>query len=275
MTSLLEASGLSVAYRSAGRSAPLLAVDAVSFVVEAGRTLGIVGESGSGKSSVARALVGLEPLRSGEIRYDGQVLPPAGHAAWRGYRRRVQLILQDPVGSLDPRMTVGASIAEPLRIHEPALGRDEVAARVDALLREMGLESDLGSRYPHQLSGGQCQRVTIARALAPRPRVLICDEPASALDASVQAQVMNLLQALQRDHALALVFISHDLALVRHLAHEVVVLEQGRVVESGPVTAVLDSPRHPRTRRLVDATPGLDVARERARLVRPKSLGDS
>lgn len=260
MSRLLEAESLSVAYEvGAGswrRQRRVLAVDGVSFSVEAGRALGVVGESGCGKSSLARALLGLESLVSGVVRLDGQVLPPAGTQAWRAHRRSLQLVFQDPIASLDPRMRVGASIAEPLLNLEPTVDAAARRDRVAGLLGAVGLERGLATRYPHELSGGQCQRVAIARSIAVGPRVLVCDEPVSALDVSVQGQVVNLLTDLQRRLGLALVFISHDLALVRHVADEVLVLYRGRTLELAPAGSLFAAPLHPYTRRLLDSASG-------------------
>ncbi|WP_314243739.1 ABC transporter ATP-binding protein [Streptomyces sp. DSM 40907] len=227
------------------------AVAGVSLAVHAGETLGIVGESGSGKSTLGRMLVGLLEPGSGQVRRDG--------APVTGIASGVQMVFQDPVSSLNPRRSVGESIADPLRA---AGERDEVAvrARVEELLLRVGLEAEHYDRYPHEFSGGQRQRVGIARALAPRPRLIVCDEPVSALDVTTQAQVTALLAELQRELGIALVFIAHDLAVVRQVSDRVAVMRAGEIVEEGPVDEVYDRPAHPYTRQLLAAVPALDPA---------------
>ena len=237
-----------------GRAVPVRAVDQVSLDVAAGRTLGVVGESGCGKSTTGRLALGLEPPDAGQVRFQGQPLPPPGSVAWRAQRARMQMVFQDPLGALDRRLPGADQIAEPLAIHgigTPA----ERADRVAALLRQVGLRPDQGRRYPHELSGGQRQRVVLARALATDPTLLVCDEPVSALDVSIQAQVVNLLQDVQAERGLAMLFISHDLKVVRQVSHELAVMYLGRVVERGDPDAVLADPLHPYTRALVSAVP--------------------
>ncbi|MCZ7525806.1 MAG: ABC transporter ATP-binding protein [Acidimicrobiia bacterium] len=239
------------------------AVDGVDLAVGAGETVGVVGESGCGKSTLARLLVGLLEPTAGVVRFEGRDLAGLSRRERREVRRRVQIVLQDPAGALDPRMTVGASVAEPLRVHGER--RKVVAERVPVALGAVGLDPGLARRYPQELSGGQRQRVAIARALVLAPRVVVLDEPVSALDASVRAEVVNLLADLRDRLGLACVVVSHDLPVVRHLADRVAVMYLGRVVEEGPAGEVLDRPRHPYTAALVSAAPVPDPAAERAR----------
>ncbi|HUB12104.1 MAG TPA: oligopeptide/dipeptide ABC transporter ATP-binding protein [Acetobacteraceae bacterium] len=236
--------------------APLIveAVAGVSFTVEPGRTLAIIGESGCGKSTTGRMALGMEAPDAGEVRFEGAPMPPLGSAAWRRLRRRMQMVFQDPLGALDKRLPIGRQISEPLDIHRigtPPERQDRVAVLLDAV----GLRPDQAHHYPHELSGGQRQRAVLARALASDPVLLVCDEPVSALDVSTQAQVVNLLIDLQAERHLALVFISHDLKLVRQIGERVLVLYLGRVVEEGAPEAVLHAPAHPYTRALVSAIP--------------------
>jgi oligopeptide transport system ATP-binding protein len=231
------------------------AVDGVDFNLSEGETLGIVGESGCGKSSLARALVGLQDIASGAVEYQGQQLNRLSAREWRPWRRDIQFVFQDPAASLDPRMVVDQIIEEPLEALCPEMDRGARMDRVEALLDQVGLPRAVGSQYPHELSGGQAQRVAIARALAVMPKVLICDEVVSALDVSVQAQIINLLARLQRQQGLALVFIAHDLAVVRHLCQRILVMYRGRVVEQGALQRVFDLPAHPYTRALLAAMP--------------------
>ena len=242
------------------------AVDGVSFEVEAGRTMAIVGESGCGKSTLARALLRLVEPDAGRVLLDGQDLRQLDAAALQRARSRIQMIFQDPYGSLNPRMAVGDMLEEPLRLHAvvPSAAR---AARVRELLSLVGLPSGAARRYPHEFSGGQRQRLAIARALAAQPRVIVCDEPVSALDVSIQAQILNLLADLQREFGLAYVFISHDLAVVRQVATTVGVMYLGRLVETAPAATLFNRPLHPYTRALLDAAPVPDPSRRRARAV--------
>jgi peptide/nickel transport system ATP-binding protein len=252
---LLRAEGLVRRYwmrRGAfGRAAEVRAVDGVSLTLERGRTLGLVGESGCGKSTTGRLVLGLEATDAGSVSVEGKPMPPPGSPDWRAMRARMQMVFQDPLGALDRRMTVGAQIAEPLEIH----GIGERPARVAALLRDVGLRPDQATRYPHELSGGQRQRAVLARALATDPALLVCDEPISALDVSIQAQVMNLLVELQERRGMAILFISHDLRAVRQVSHRVAVMYLGRIVEEGEPDAVLHAPAHPYAQALVSAIP--------------------
>ena len=251
---VLEVRGLTVDYRVPG-SRPLRALDAVDFDVAAGETLGIVGESGSGKSTLARAVLQLVRPTAGRVVLLGDDLARLSARGLRARRRDMQAVFQDPLGSLDPRMPVHEAVAEPLRVHARTLTRAERRGRVDAALAQVGLQPNLANRYPHELSGGQCQRAAIARALVVGPRLLVCDEPVSALDVSIQAQVVNLLADLQQEHGLAMVFIAHDLAVVRHVAHRVLVLHRGRAVETADRAALYADPQHPYTRALLAAVP--------------------
>jgi peptide/nickel transport system ATP-binding protein/oligopeptide transport system ATP-binding protein len=234
--------------------AAVKAVDGVSLTLERGRTLGLVGESGSGKSTLARVLVGIERPTSGEVLLDGEDVTRLSRAGRKQLRRDVQMVFQDPYTSLNPRMSVSEIVGEPFVIHgiDPAGGR---RAAVGDLLELVGLDPDHAGRYPHQFSGGQRQRVGIARALALRPKILVCDEPVSALDVSVQGQVINLLEDLQAELGLSYLFVAHDLGVVRHIAHDVAVMYLGRVVEQGPEAEVYDRAQHPYTQALLSAVP--------------------
>lgn len=234
------------------------AVDGVSFTVEAGKTVGLVGESGSGKTTIGRSIVKLIPATSGQILWKGKDILPLSEKEFRPLRREIQYIFQDPFGSLNPRMTVGAIVGEALEIHFRELGASERRDRVEALLKRVGLQPEMTARYPHEFSGGQRQRIGIARALAVEPEFLICDEPVSALDVSVQAQIVNLLQDLQEELGLALLFIAHDLAVVEHISETVLVLHRGMIVESGQASEVLRDPQDPYTRELLSAVPRLE-----------------
>lgn len=254
MTMLLQAEGLRKSY-PAGRAGLLrrprrfFAVDGIDLQIGRGQTLGIVGESGSGKSTLARLLLGLATADGGRVRLDGVDTLGVSERQWRALRRRVQLIYQDARGALDPRMTVRAQVEEPLRIHGLPLGA------ADDALRAVGLSGTLADRRPHEISGGQVQRVVIARALALGPELLVLDEPVSALDVSIQAQIVNLLVRLQRERGLAYVFVSHDIGVVCHIADRIAVMYLGRVVESAPAATFADAPLHPYSRALLDAVP--------------------
>jgi oligopeptide/dipeptide ABC transporter ATP-binding protein len=234
------------------------AVDGVSFHVGPGETLGLVGESGCGKTTVGRLILRLLPPTAGRIVFDGQDVTRLPERRLRGFRRQVQVVFQDPYSSLNPRLTVRDIVGEPLRNF--GASRREAATRVAALLDRVGLPPEYMSRYPHAFSGGQRQRIGIARALALSPRLLVCDEAVSSLDVSVQAQILNLLADLQRELGLALLFISHNLAVVRHVSHRVAVMYLGRLVELAPEPALFQHPRHPYTRALLAAVPEPDPA---------------
>ena len=235
------------------------AVDGVSFTVPAGKTVGLVGESGSGKTTIGRTLVKLIPATSGEALWKGESILPMTEKQFRPLRRRIQYIFQDPFGSLNPRMTVGAIIGEALEIHFRELNAAQRTDRVASLLRRVGLKPEMMGRHPHEFSGGQRQRIGIARALAVEPEFLICDEPVSALDVSVQAQIVNLLQDLQEELGIALLFIAHDLAVVEHISDTVIVLHRGKIVESGDARLVLEHPVDPYTRELLAAVPRIEA----------------
>jgi peptide/nickel transport system ATP-binding protein len=247
-----------------GRAEGVNAVDGVDLVVHRGETVGLVGESGCGKSTVAKVILGIYPATSGRLSYDGQEVTHARGAALRRYRRAVQLVFQDPYSSLNPRLTVGSILREPLEVHKLARG-DAAAARVVELLELVGLDPSVVSRYPHEFSGGQRQRIAIARALAVQPDLLVCDEAVSALDVSLQAQVINLLRELRNRLGLAYLFIGHDIATVRHISDRIVVMYLGEVVEEGPAEEVTARPQHPYTASLLSAVPEPDPALERNR----------
>jgi len=251
-----------------GGHKPLRAVDGVSFKLNAGETLGIVGESGCGKSTLARAVVQLLPRNGGNVTFLGRNLLANEREAIRQARKDLQIVFQDPLASLDPRMTLGASIAEPLLAFEPTLTREQREERVKEMMRQVGLDPDLINRYPHELSGGQNQRVGVARAMILKPKLVVCDEAVSALDVSIQAQILKLLADLQREYRTSFLFISHDLAVVREISHNVLVLYLGRAVEYGPAEVILRDPRHPYTKALLAAapTPDPDVARNKPRV---------
>ena len=245
---------------------PVRAVDGVSFEIGRAETLALVGESGCGKSSVARTVLRLQEPTSGEARFEGVDIFRLDRLALRRLRRRMQIIFQDPYSSLNPRMTVGAAIAEGIEIHRLARGA-EIGRRVSALLQEVGLDPAYARRYPHEFSGGQRQRIGIARALAVEPSFVVCDEPVSALDVSVQAQVLNLLADLQRDRGLSYLFIAHDLAVVRQIAQRAAVMYLGRIVEVGATESLLAAPRHPYTVALRSAVPEPDPNLPQSRIV--------
>ena len=241
----------------------LKAVDGPSFDIFAGETLGIVGESGCGKSTLARALLNLVPAKAGSIVWQGQEMRGASATVWQRLRKDVQMIFQDPLASLDPRMTIGQIIAEPLQTHLPQLTQAEVMQKVRAMMEKVGLTEQQINRYPHEFSGGQCQRIGIARALVLEPKLVICDEPVSALDVSIQAQIINLLMELQSQMGLALIFIAHDLAVVRHISQRVMVMYLGRTMELAGKQAIYEHPSHPYTQALLSAIPTPDPRRER------------
>jgi peptide/nickel transport system ATP-binding protein len=255
---LLQLNDVQRVYRAAGRlfgrHRDVRAVAGVSFALQRGRTLGLVGESGCGKSTTGRIALGLERPDTGKVQFDGAPMPSPGSSAWRRTRARMQLVFQDPLGALDRRLPIGTQIAEPLVVHAIGTPTDR-ASRTAELLREVGLRPDQAAQYPHELSGGQRQRAVIARALATQPDLLVCDEPVSALDVSIQAQVVNLLIDLQAEFGLAMLFISHDLKLVRLIAHEVAVMYLGLIVEQGEPEAMFAAPAHPYTQALLAAVP--------------------
>lgn len=240
------------------------AVSDVSLELFRGETLAVVGESGCGKSSLIRAIMGIEAIESGQVHFDGRPMPSAG-AERRALSREIQMIFQDPEASLNPRMTIGSAVSEPLKLHQQ-LTTSERKLALEELLLQVGLDPGLVDRYPHELSGGQRQRVNIARALAVKPRVLILDEAVSALDVSIQAQILNLLVELQKQFGLAYLFITHDLGVVRHLADRVCVMYLGEIVEHAPTEALFTNPRHPYSQALLSAVPKLDPSAPRTRL---------
>ncbi len=267
--SLLEAMALGVGYKIPGTgllSGPRLLpiVHDVSFTLDSGRTLGVVGESGCGKSTLGRALLRLIAPSAGQVLWQGQDM--ATIPDLRRRRSEMQIIFQDPVAALDPRMTLARIVSRPLATFGPGLSRAETRARAIEALQQVGLSPDFADRYPHELSGGQAQRVGIARALVGRPKLIVCDEPVSALDVSIQAQVINLLMDLQERMGLALVFISHNLAVVRHISHDVMVMCLGRVVEHAPRSAFYAKPLHPYSQALMQAVPEPDPRREKGRV---------
>jgi peptide/nickel transport system ATP-binding protein len=245
------------------RRPELRAVDGVSFRVSAGRSFGIVGESGSGKSTLARAAIALEQPTSGEARLLGEAMNRATPAHLRKMRAHMQMIFQDPYGSLDPRQTIARIVAEPLACLD-GVGKTESASRVVKALEAVGLGASDARKYPHEFSGGQRQRIAIARALITRPKLVVADEPVSALDVSIQAQVLNLMTDLQEQFDVTFLLISHDLAVVEHICDEIAVMYRGRFVETGSSESLLDSPAHPYTRALIDAAPKLQTARRRS-----------
>jgi len=267
---LLRVKGLAKHFHAGGgglfpgrrAGAVVRAVEEVSFSLARGETLGVVGESGCGKSTVARTLMRLDEPTAGHAWLDGEDIFAMGPDALREARRRMQIVFQDPYASLNPRMSVEQIIGEPWDIHPGVVPREERPERVRALLESVGLSREHAERYPHQFSGGQLQRIGVARAMALEPEVLICDEPVSALDVSVQAQVVNLLEEIQQRHGIAYVFIAHDLAVVRHLSHRIAVMYLGRIVEMGEESAISTAPRHPYTKALLSAEPRLDFTGE-------------
>jgi peptide/nickel transport system ATP-binding protein/oligopeptide transport system ATP-binding protein len=233
------------------------AVDDVSFKVEAGHTVGLVGESGSGKTTVGRTILKLIESTSGRVFYNGRDVLPLSEREFRPLRREMQMIFQDPFGSLNPRFTIGEIVGEALEIHFPTMTRADRAARVADLLVLVGLKADMMRRYPHEFSGGQRQRIGIARALAVEPRFIVCDEPVSALDVSVQAQIVNLLQDLQEQFGIAYLFIAHDLAVVEHISDHVLVMHHGKIVESASAEAIYNDPQNEYTKTLLAAVPSI------------------
>ena len=246
----------------------LKAVDGVSFELKAGETLGIVGESGCGKSTLARAIIRMVPAETGTALWLGEDLLSLDRKQMRGHRKELQMIFQDPLASLDPRMTIGQIVAEPLKTHFPQMSAKEVKEKVRLSLDRVGILPNMVNRYPHEFSGGQCQRIGIARALIVEPKLIICDEPVSALDVSIQAQVINLLMKLQAEMGLSLIFIAHDLSVVKHISDRVMVLYLGNVMEISEASQLYKSPGHPYTEALISAVPIPDPKANRARQVK-------
>ncbi|GAA3678709.1 ABC transporter ATP-binding protein [Arthrobacter ginkgonis] len=260
---MLEIADLSVIYRQSARR-QFQALKGVSLTINPGETVGLVGESGSGKSTIGRAVLGQTPVASGTIRFDGEDITHAGRRRRQQLGRELQVVFQDPYSSLNPARSIGQTLAEPLAT-DRSLSREDIRGRIADILRQVGMPEDTAERYPGQFSGGQRQRIAIARAVIGRPRLVVCDEPVSALDLSVQAQVLNLLNELQETMGLSMLFISHDLTVVKHVSHRTVVLYRGEIVEEGNAVEVNDVPRHPYTQRLVEASPVPDPAVQRER----------
>jgi peptide/nickel transport system ATP-binding protein/oligopeptide transport system ATP-binding protein len=233
------------------------AVDGISFDVPRGKTVGLVGESGSGKTTTGRAIARLVPITEGSVHYEERDLGTLSRHDFFAYRKKIQVIFQDPYGSLNPRMTIYSIIAEPLDIHFREWSKSQKQARVANLLEKVGLSAEFMQRYPHQFSGGQRQRIGIARALAVEPDFIVCDEPVSALDVSVQAQIINLLQDLQDELGLTYLFIAHDLAVVEHISDQVLVMTEGKIVEQASAAEIYSNPQHPYTVKLLEAVPQL------------------
>lgn len=252
-----------------GQYTPLKAVDGVSFTLNEGETLGIVGESGCGKSTLGRAILQLIKPTSGQVVFMGSDLTGVGAEVVRQKREDMQIVFQDPLASLNPRMTIGDIIAEPLTVFRPRMGKEERKALVKDMMAKVGLLPQMINRYPHEFSGGQCQRIGIARAMILKPKMVVCDEPVSALDVSIQAQIVNLLMDLQREMGLSLLFISHDLSVVRHVSHRVMVLYLGKVMEIADRDAIYAAPLHPYTQALISAVPvpDPDVEKGKERIV--------
>ena len=268
---LLEVRRATVEYPLKGRRV-LLALKRVSLTIAAGETLGLVGESGSGKSTLGRVVLGMTRPESGEVIFEGEDITCASRARRRALAQDIQVVFQDPFGSLNPARTIGATLAEPL-LNNSSLTRADRSKRVAEALAQVGLPADAAERYPAQFSGGQRQRIAIARAVIGRPKLVVCDEPVSGLDLSVQAQVLNLLNDLQRRLGLALLFISHDLMVVRHVSHRVAVLYHGEIVEEGEASDLMHAPKHPYTRALIAAAPVPDPIAQRRRREELRSAG--
>ena len=247
-----------------GRGKVFQALKGISLDIQPGETVGLVGESGSGKTTVGRVILGLTEATSGDVWFDGENITHASRERRRTLGRDIQVVFQDPYGSLNPARTIGDTLAEPL-MNDKCLSRNDIAERVAEVLQQVGMPADTASRYPGMFSGGQRQRIAIARAVIAKPRLIVCDEPVSALDLSVQAQVLNLLKSLQQSMGLAMLFISHDLTVVRHVSHRTVVLYRGDIVEQGDAGQVHDHPEHPYTRALLAAAPVPDPLIQRER----------
>jgi oligopeptide transport system ATP-binding protein len=269
MEPLLQVENLGVTFNVRptmfAKSRPLHANSDISFDVVEGEVLGIVGESGCGKSTLGRAVLRLIEPSSGRVKWRGQVMNDLGTSDMRSLRQEMQIIFQDPLASLDPRMTVGRILMEPLDVFAPDLSRSEKQARVLETMEAVGLSPEMINRYPHEFSGGQAQRIGIARALVGRPKLIVCDEPVSALDVSIQAQIIQLLDKLRRELGLTLIFISHDLSVVRLLSDRIMVLYLGRMVEMGTAAELFENPCHPYTQALLAAAPKLDPTEARNR----------
>jgi len=258
--SLLEVEGLSVTYEARRgafikRTEFIRAVKNVSFCIRKGTTMGLVGESGSGKSTIGKTILRLAPIAEGSIKYGGVELTELDEGDFMPYRKRIQTIFQDPYASMNPRHSIATIVAEPLRVHAPEISKQDREGRVAELLEKVGLPADSMNRYPHQFSGGQRQRICVARALSSKPEFIICDECVSALDVSVQAQIVNLLQDLQDELGITYLFIAHDLAVVEHICDDALVMESGEIVEQGPTDQLYLSPKHLYTQRLLEAVP--------------------
>jgi oligopeptide transport system ATP-binding protein len=275
MSGLLQVDNLKVHFKlpGGGLLRPgyriLKAVDGVSLELEPGETLGVVGESGCGKSTLARGILGLAPVTSGTVNLEGRNISGLSTRQLRTYRQQMQIVFQDPLASLDPRMTVSEIITEPLQVFEPGLDRKARKARVQQMMERVGLLPNLINRYPHEFSGGQCQRIGIARALILHPKLLICDEPVSALDVSIQAQIINLLMDLQKEMGLSMLFIAHDLSVVKQISHRVMVMYLGKIVEIASRDDLYHDPCHPYTRALIEAIPIPDPEIERNKTFTP------
>ena len=257
---LLQVGDLSVTYEARlgafiKRTEFIRAVKSVSFKVRRGTTMGLVGESGSGKSTIGKAILRLAPIEAGSIKYEGNDLTQLDEKAFMPYRKRIQTIFQDPYASMNPRHSIASIVAEPLKVHAPEMSKQDREDRVAELLVKVGLPADSMNRYPHQFSGGQRQRICVARALSSKPEFIICDECVSALDVSVQAQIVNLLQDLQEELGITYLFIAHDLAVVEHICNDALVMELGEIVEQGPTDQLYHAPKHPYTQRLLESVP--------------------
>jgi peptide/nickel transport system ATP-binding protein len=259
---LLKINDLSVVYKSGKRQ--FQALKGISLAIAPGETVGLVGESGSGKTTIGKAVLGQIPVTSGQILFDGEDITTASRKRRQELGRDLQVVFQDPYSSLNPARTIGQTLAEPL-LRDKSLGKDDIRLKIAHILKRVGMPADTAERHPGQFSGGQRQRIAIARAVIGQPRLVVCDEPVSALDLSVQAQVLNLLNELQQDMNLSMLFISHDLTVVRHVSHRTVVLYRGDIVEGGDSQQVHDNPQHPYTRALIDASPVPDPDLQRTK----------
>jgi len=260
---LLEITDLNVVFKDGNKSHH--ALKNVSVTLQHGETLGVVGESGSGKSTLARVICKLQPITSGKVKWKGNDITGYSSQQLHQYRQQIQLIFQDPLDALDPRMTIAQIIAEPAQ-HLLLLPEIDVQKKVRTMIAKMGLSEEHLNRYPHEFSGGQCQRIGIARAMMVEPELLVCDEPVSALDVSVQAQIINLLNALKRQHGMSQLFISHDMSVVKHICDRLIVLYQGEIVETGSVERIFADPQHPYTRKLLSSVPLLNPQQEKMRI---------